>query len=206
VLAPVVILGAEMCWSDRYLESDGEPGRWHYDTSQDGYTDNERSLFWLRTCFEPQTAAKAKGNWHLLICDGHGSHEMAYFISFCFWHQIFVLCLLAHMSHLTQPLDDGCFGPLKQFYYQLVKEASDEGTKKINKQLLIKLYKKAQDNAFTVQKDNEARKHAGLFPLNSKHVIVRACSRPSTPPAQLSTSRHNIPTTPKTLCSVVDVR
>jgi hypothetical protein len=205
MLAPVVILGVKMHPNEWYPESNGEPGQWHNITCQNSYTNNKLSLSWLKTCSTPQTAQKAEGKWRLLICDAHGSHETADFLTFCFFHKIFDLRLSAHMSHLTQPLDVGCFSPLKQNYYQQVKEASDEGIKKIIKRLFIELYKKAPDKAFTVQNIHKAWKHAGLFPLNSECVIARACPRPLTPPAQLSTGTHNIPTIPQTPHLVLDV-
>jgi len=52
----------------------------------------------------------------MLVLDGHESHESAVFQDYCKNHNIITLCLPAHSSHLTQPLDVGCYSVLKRLY------------------------------------------------------------------------------------------
>ena len=52
----------------------------------------------------------------MLVLDGHESHESAEFQEYCKAHNIIPLCLPPHSSHLTQPLDIGCFSVLKRAY------------------------------------------------------------------------------------------
>ena len=40
------------------------------------------------------------------------------FLAYCLENKIVCLYMLPHSSHLLQPLDVGCFGPLKKAYYQ----------------------------------------------------------------------------------------
>ena len=48
--------------------------------------------------------------------DGHESRHSTEFELFCKEHRIITLCMPAHSSHILQPLDVGCFGPLKKAY------------------------------------------------------------------------------------------
>ena len=52
----------------------------------------------------------------MLVLDGHESHISAKFKDYYEENNIITLCLLSHSSHLTQPLDVGCFSILKKRY------------------------------------------------------------------------------------------
>jgi hypothetical protein len=78
-----------------------------------GWTSNIHGLEWLKRVFEPITRTKAKGEYRLLICDGHDSHISGSFIAHCLQNKILLLILPPHTSHLLQPLDVAFFGPLK---------------------------------------------------------------------------------------------
>jgi hypothetical protein len=86
---------------------------WKIEASESGWTNNYLRYLWLSEVFEPATREKAAGRKRLLICDGHESHVSAKFMSFCIKHNIELVLLVSHSSHLTQPLDVGVFGPLK---------------------------------------------------------------------------------------------
>ena len=49
-----------------------------------------------------------------MIVDGHGSHLSAQFVRFCMTHDIDLLVLPPHTSHVLQPLDVGVFKELKK--------------------------------------------------------------------------------------------
>jgi hypothetical protein len=87
---------------------------WKIAANESGWTNNDLGYLWLTEVFEPNTREKAAGRKRLLICDGHESHVSARFVSFCIQHDIELVLLVPHSSHLTQPLDVGVFGPLKQ--------------------------------------------------------------------------------------------
>jgi hypothetical protein len=206
VLLPMVIIAVKTHPNEWYPEGEPGPGLRHFAKSPNGYTGNELGLEWLEKVFEPQTRERAGGRWQLLVCDGHGSHETVDFLTFCFTHRIYLLRLPLHTSHLTQPLDVGCFSPLKQAYRRLVKEECDKGIKTISKRLFMYLYKKARDDAFSSRNITQAWKGAGLFSLDPEWVISVAIPRPSTPPAQVSSAAPAPPTTPGTPRSSLDVR
>ena len=68
----------------------------HIATSENGWTDNELGLLWLQQCFNPETKAIQKGEWRLLLMDGHASHISTDVIQYCIAQKIILLCLPAH--------------------------------------------------------------------------------------------------------------
>ena len=54
----------------------------------------------------------------LLHMDGHSSHYQPSVIRNAVNEKVIMFCLPPHTSHLTQPLDKGCFGPLKMQWRQ----------------------------------------------------------------------------------------
>jgi hypothetical protein len=66
--------------------------------------------------FEKHTRGRTTSAYRLLILDGHESHHLGAFEEYCKEHNIITLCMPAHSSHILQPLDVGCFSPLKKAY------------------------------------------------------------------------------------------
>jgi len=93
----------------------GLPSNWKLTTSQNGWTTNEVTVQFIQH-FEQYTKAKTLGSKRLLVLDNHESHTTAEFREFCKEHNIILLWMLPHTSHLLQPMDVGCFGPLKAMY------------------------------------------------------------------------------------------
>ncbi len=89
------------------------PKGWHVSANLTGWTSNIHGQEWLEKCFEPATREKANEQMQLLICDGHDSHISGKFIRHCIQHDIVLILLPPHCSHLLQPLDVSIFGPLK---------------------------------------------------------------------------------------------
>ena len=54
----------------------------------------------------------------LLLVDGHSSHYCPDFIRMAAAERVLVFVLPPHTSHLSQPLDKGCFSPLKVYWRQ----------------------------------------------------------------------------------------
>ena len=97
------------------------PGDWVIKTTSNGWTDNETSLEWIRH-FDQHTKSRVKGTYRMLVLDGHESHKSPAFDMFCKDNKIITLCLPAHSSHLLQPLDVGCFNPLKRAYGKALED------------------------------------------------------------------------------------
>lgn len=87
--------------------------------TDNGFSNNIIGLSWLEH-FNKHTFTNQS---RLLIIDGHDSHISTEFIDYCYNHNIWPLCLPPHTTHLLQPLDVGCFQPLKH-YLGLAVDAS----------------------------------------------------------------------------------
>jgi hypothetical protein len=95
------------------LFSDHLPTGWAIGASAEGWTTDMHGQQWLQDCFDPATKEKAANKPRVLICDGHKSHITGNFIDFCLKNNIRLLIIPPHASHIVQPLDLACFGPLK---------------------------------------------------------------------------------------------
>jgi hypothetical protein len=91
-------------------------------TSDTGWNNCVIGCSWLEHVFLPHRqnlrnsqpesgGASNSFKWIMLIVDGHVSHLSFRFLCLCKEHDILLLCLPTHTSHLTQPLDVSIFGP-----------------------------------------------------------------------------------------------
>ena len=67
----------------------------------------------MKTCFDASTQNKAKGQYHLLLCDRYDSHISAQFVCYCLNNKIVLFLLLPHSLHILQSLDVRVFDSLK---------------------------------------------------------------------------------------------
>jgi len=74
-----------------------------------------------------------QGTHRLLILDGHKSHSFAEFKEYYKENKIMCLYMPPHLLHLLQPLDIGCFSPLKKAYSRQVKKLMRNYTNHITK-------------------------------------------------------------------------
>ena len=79
----------------------------HITVSPKGWTTNELSVEWFKRCFDPESKKHQKGEYRLLILDGHASHVSTEVIKFCTENKIILLYEEPHTTHLCQPLDCG---------------------------------------------------------------------------------------------------
>jgi hypothetical protein len=111
---PFLVVQGKNHLSNWYIDG-GLPPDWVIKPTSNGWTNNETGLEWLKH-FDKHTTARVKGPYRMLVLDRHESHEPAEFQECCKTHNIVTLGLPPHSSHLTQPLDIGCFSVLKRAY------------------------------------------------------------------------------------------
>ena len=104
--------------------------------------DDDLGLQWLEH-FNKHTEQQAAGCNHLLILDGHHSHQTPEFILKAWEYKIVCLCLPLHSTHLLQPLDVSIFGPLQKAYCNEVDHLAG-GNVTVTKKDFIQLYEKAR--------------------------------------------------------------
>lgn len=111
---PFIIVQGKYHLSSWY-ENSPLPKDWVIATSENGWTTNEIGLEWIQH-FDKHTRARTTGVYRLLVLDGHDSHHSTDFEVYCKENNIITLCMPPHSSHILQPLNVGCFSPLKAAY------------------------------------------------------------------------------------------
>ena len=91
------------------------PADWRVNTSLNGWKTNETGADWIKH-FHEFTKDRNKGAYRLPILDGHERHHSTKFELHCQENKSITLYMPAHSSHILQPLDVGCFSPLKKAY------------------------------------------------------------------------------------------
>jgi hypothetical protein len=151
-------------------------------------------LKWLKH-FDRATAKRTNSRYRLLILDGHESHHSVKFEGYCKENNIITLCMPSHASHLLQPLDVGCFGPLKKAYGQEIEHLIRCFINHITKTKFFPAFHTAHQAAITESNIKGGFRGAGLAPFDPENVISKldVQLRIPTPPVEVT-----IPLTPWT--------
>jgi hypothetical protein len=198
-IAPFIIGAGQYHLANWYRECN-LPGDWVIATSQNGWTNNQLGLEWLKH-FDRSTTNRSTGPYRLLILDGHESHHSADFERYCKENKIITLCMPAHASHLLQPLDIGCFGPLKKAYGREIEHLIRCSITHISKTEFFSAFYAAFQATFTERNIKGGFKGAGIAPFNPENVISKldVQLRTPTPPGEVSQpSTPWVSKTPKT--------
>ena len=97
-IPPFIILAAQTHPLNWYQACD-IPLNWPIKTTNNGRTNNEAGLEWIKH-FDKYSTPRTKGKYWLLILDGHESHHSTEFELYCQSHDIITHCMPAHSSHL----------------------------------------------------------------------------------------------------------
>jgi len=166
--------------------------------SENGWTNNDLCFEWFKRIFEPQSRKHQKGEFRLLIVDGHASHVCSNVIQFCQDHQIVLLCLPSHTTHALQPLDVSYFGPLAQRYRNAMLRFTTLGRSyTISKEDFLILLQRCRDETAKESTIKGAFKKTGIYPYDPLIIFERypipkpvalESARPFTPPEMILSS------------------
>ncbi|KAG6990148.1 Tigger transposable element-derived protein 6 [Fusarium oxysporum f. sp. conglutinans] len=170
-IAPFIIGAGQYHLANWYRESN-LPADWVIATSQNGWTNNELGLEWLKH-FDRSTTKRSNARYRLLILDGHESHHSTDFEKYCKENKIITLCMPAHASHLLQPLDIGCFAVLKKAYGQEIEHLIRCSITHISKTEFFPAFYAAFKATFTESNIRGGFRGAGLAPLDPETVISK---------------------------------
>jgi len=168
---------------------------WEFTATENGWTNDKVALEWLEKVFIPQTKPRDRSA-RLLILDGHGSHETTDFLWKCLEHDIYLLFLPAHTSHVLQPLDLTVFSSLKRLYRkELQKLSSLIDSTPIGKRNFLVCYQKARQESITSSNIKSGWRTTGLWPVSMAKplmspLLLENSNRSTTTPLQ---SSQNIP-------------
>ena len=179
-----------------WYQDEALPHDWRIEVSPNGWTTDEIGLRWLQKVFIPATNGCTSGRYRLLILDGHGSHLTPQFDEICSQNDIVPICMPPHSSHLLQPLDVGCFSPLKRAYGRLVENKARLGFNHIDKFDFLEAYPQARTGAFKADTIKNSFTAAGLIPFNPERVLGQLNIQLKTPTPPGSQSTNSAPKTP----------
>ncbi|TVY62522.1 hypothetical protein Focb16_v004332 [Fusarium oxysporum f. sp. cubense] len=168
---PFIVVAGQYHLANWYRESN-LPASWAIATTQNGWTDNETGLEWLKH-FNRCTTDRSTGLYRLLILDGHESHHSANFQIYCEENNIITLCMPPHSSHLLQPLDVGCFGPLKKAYGREIEQLIRRSITHISKTEFFPAFYAAFQLTMTEANIKWGFRGAGLVPFDPEVVILK---------------------------------
>ena len=108
----------------------------------------------------------------LLLVDGHSSHFEPSVIQRAASEGVILFCLPPHTTHLTQPLDKGCFGPLKRHWreecWQYITASPGH---LITRYQFSQLFARAWFKGMTMHNIIEGFRVTGVYPFD-RHVVV----------------------------------
>jgi hypothetical protein len=104
----------------------------------------------------------------------------------------------AHISHLLQPLDVGCFGPLKKAYGREIEYLIRCYITHISKTEFFSAFHAAFQATFTESNIRGGFKGAGLAPFNPENVISKLDVQLRTPTPPEEAAKPSSPWTSKT--------
>ena len=200
VLPPMIILMGVMHQASWYRDGLIPPD-WTIAVSKNGWTDDNLGLQWLKEVFDKHTKSRTRGVRRLLILDGHGSHATPEFDKYCSDNSIIPLCMPAHSLYLLQPLDVGCFAPLKRIYGKSVEDKIRLGINHTDKVEFLHSYQKARTVAINPLTVINSFAATGLVPFDPDRVLSRLqivhTPSPQLPPEPTATTW--VPETPHNL-------
>ena len=128
----------------------------------------------------------------LLILDGHSSHYCPEFVKLAAHEQVLVFVLPPHTSHLSQPLDRGCFSPLKSYWKRVChKFHTANPGRNITSYDFVNLFAEAWSSAMTINNIIASFKVTGIYPFDRLAIKL---------PEEAARSSAYIDFKPESLC------
>ena len=114
----------------------------------------------------------------LLILDGHKSHVSVGLAEWAKSENIILFVLPAHTSHILQPLDVSCYGPLQRIYDNICHKYTRESASTITRYNICDLACRAYGKAMCPANLQAAFRKTGIYPLQTD-VIPAEYLKPS---------------------------
>ena len=111
-ITPIMIISGQNLMEEWFTDL---PAGYLVARSETGYSNDELALDYIRH-FHHQTKGSIQGRNRLLLMDGYGPHNTYEVITYTRGHRIHLYGLPPYTTHFLQPLDVGCFQPLKYYH------------------------------------------------------------------------------------------
>lgn len=149
--------------------------------SKTGWSNSSIFLEYLQSHFIKYIQRSDPNQQIIIIFDGHKSHINVPVLEWAKKNNIILFVLPAHTSHVLQPLDVACYGPLQKIYnYACQKFIREHPSSKITRYNIAELASNAYVTALSVNNLRAAFEKTGIFPFN-RTVISADIFKPSIP-------------------------
>ena len=113
----------------------------------------------------------------ILLLDGHLSHFEPGALRLAAENDVIIFCLLPNTTHLTQPLDKGCFGPLKVYWKEECQTyLSKNPSKVVTRYQFSEIFAKAWAKDMTMKNIIGGFKTTGVFLMNRDTIMPKPSS------------------------------
>ena len=111
----------------------------------------------------------------LLLLDGHSSHFEPGALRLAAENGVIIFCLPPNTTHLTQPLDKGCFGPLKVYWKEECQTyLSKNPGKVVTRYQFSEIFAKAWAKGMMMKNIIGGFKTTGVFPTNREAIMPKS--------------------------------
>ena len=111
----------------------------------------------------------------ILLLDGHSSHFKSIVLRLAAENGVIIFCLPSNTTHLTQPLDKGCFGPLKAYWKEECQEYLNMNPGRVvTRYQFSEILSKAWAKGMTMKNIIGGFKTTGIFPLNCEAILPKS--------------------------------
>ena len=117
----------------------------------------------------------------LVLYDGHRSHIALDLIEWARDNNIILFVLPPHCSHILQPMDIGCFGPLQIIYNQECLTFSRKNHRTVTRYDVCGLACKAYSTALSPSNLQASFSKAGIHPLKKASEVIETLGDKITP-------------------------
>ncbi|KAF4893324.1 Jerky protein-like protein-like [Colletotrichum fructicola] len=167
---------------------------WEFTATENGWTTDKTAVEWLKRVFIPQSKPEGQDEARLLILDRHGSHTTTEFMWQCYTHNIYLLFLPPHSSHVLQPLDQSVFSPVKAAFRKELGYLSQwNDSTIIGKRNFLGCYQKARLAGLTAQNIKSGWKWTGLWPVSIARPLMSSLLLPTASEALTTSTTTSTP-------------
>ncbi|XP_062582670.1 uncharacterized protein LOC134244417 [Saccostrea cucullata] len=142
--------------------------------SETGWSNSQLFREFLEDHFLKHVPIK-DGQKVLLLMDGHKSHTSVGLVQWARDRNIILFILPAHTSHILQPLDVGCYGPMQKMYNSECHKFTRESHTVVTRYNICHIVCKVYSKAMSAENLIAAFRKTGIYP----------CSRAVIPPDSL---------------------
>ena len=178
VIPPFVVWANKVHCVGFYADGDDRPAT--FSRAPSGYMDDELGFDFISKHFDRYTTPTIdlttevtlpERAYRMLIVDGHSSHIAWPVVEYALDHRIILYCLPAHSTHLMQPLDVACFGPLARAYRSALQTfIYEHPSRSFGKQEFWDCLCTARKHALTKSNILSGFSVSGIWPLQPEKV------------------------------------